>query len=159
MAAFIDWLSNTGLSAWIRESNSLWAYPGVITFHSVGLAIMVGLSAVIALRVLGVASGLPLAAMSRLYGMIWVGFVLNAVSGVLLLISEPTLLVNKLLWFKLALIAASITTIVRMNRRVLLTPEAKANRVPDGGRGLAYATLVLWSAATTVGRLTAYLGQ
>jgi hypothetical protein len=74
----LEWIGQTGLSSWIRESNSLWAYPGVITFHSVGLAVMVGLSTVIALRILGVASGLPLTAMSRLYSMIWVGFVIRS---------------------------------------------------------------------------------
>ena len=52
----LEWVSQTGLSTWIREGNSIWAYPMIITFHSAGLAVMVGLSCVVALRILGFAS-------------------------------------------------------------------------------------------------------
>jgi hypothetical protein len=69
------------------------------------------------------------------------------------------MLTNPLFWIKMALIAASIYVIVRVNRRVLQSPEAKRNVVAEGGKGLAIATLALWAAATTMGRLTAYLGQ
>lgn len=156
----LEWLESTSMSHWIRESSSLWAYPAIITAHSIGLAIMVGLSAVIALRILGVASGLSLASMARLYPTIWTGFLLNAVSGVLLIIGEPTvILTNPLLWIKLVLVAASVYVVILTRQRVLDTADARKDIVARGGRRLAVATLVLWSAATTAGRFTAYLGQ
>jgi hypothetical protein len=156
----LTWLEQTGLSVWIREGESLWAYPGIITFHSCGLAVMVGLSAVLALRVLGVAQGLPLAAMDKLYPAIWLGFWVNAVSGVGLIISDPvTMLTNPLMAIKLLLIAGAVTTLVLIRRRVLRAPAAQHGVVAPGGRKLAFATLLLWTAAMTVGRLTAYLGQ
>ena len=55
-----------------------------------GLAFFVGISSAIALRILGVAPGLPLAPFRKLYPVMWLGFFFNAVSGVLLLIIEPT---------------------------------------------------------------------
>jgi hypothetical protein len=132
----------------------------IITLHSAGLAVMVGLSVVVALRVLGVARALPLAAMRSLYPMMWLGFGVNAVSGVGLIISDPVgMLTNPLLFIKLALIAAAIYCIVKIERRVLRSPETETGAVPSGGRGLAVATLVLWAAATTIGRFTAYIGS
>jgi hypothetical protein len=131
----------------------------VITFHSAGLAVMVGLSVVVALRVLGVARALPLAAMRSLYPMMWLGFGVNAVSGVGLILADPVgMLTNPLLYVKLLLIAAAIGCIVRIDRHVLRPSEAQADLVPSGGKGVAFASLVLWVAATTVGRFTAYIG-
>ena len=156
----LEWISQTGLSTWIREGDTMWAYPMVITLHSAGLAVMVGLSVVVALRVLGVARALPLAAMSSLYPMMWFGFVVNAVSGVGLIISDPVgMLTNPLLFIKLLLIAAAIGCIVRIERRVLRSPEAQMDVVPTGGKGLALASLAFWAAATTTGRFTAYIGS
>jgi hypothetical protein len=152
-------IEQTGLSVWIREGDSVWAYPTVITLHSIGLAVMVGLSAVIALRILGVAPGLPLSALNKLYPTMWVGFWVNAFSGVGLIVADPvTMLTNPLMSVKLLLIAAAVTTLVLIRRRVLCSPAAQAGGAPSNGRGLAFASLALWTAATTVGRLTAYLG-
>ena len=156
----LEWISQTGLSTWIREGDTIWAYPMIITLHSAGLAVMVGLSVVVALRILGVARGLPLAAMRSVYPMMWLGFGVNAVSGVALIIADPVgMLTNPLVFIKLLLIAAAIVCIVRIERRVLRSSEAQAGVVPSGGKGLALASLVLWAAATTTGRLTAYLGS
>lgn len=156
---FLLWLEQTGLSTWIREGDSLWAYPAVITLHSIGLAVMVGLSAVVALRILGVAPGVPLAALEKLYPPMWLGFGINAVSGVALIVADPVKMVrNPLLWFKLLLIAIAVLNVVQIDRRVLRTPDARAGIVTSAGKRLAIASLVLWVAATTTGRLTAYLG-
>ena len=156
----LEWISQTGLSTWIREGDTIWAYPMIITFHSAGLAVMVGLSVVVALRILGVARALPLAAMRSLYPMMWLGFGVNAISGVGLIVSDPVgMLTNPLLSIKLLLIAGAIGCIVTIDRRVLRSPEAQSGVVPSGGKGLALASIVLWTAATTVGRLTAYIGS
>jgi hypothetical protein len=137
----------------------LWAYPGIITLHSVGLAIMVGLSTVVSLRLLGVAPDVPLAGMRRVLPWIWLGFGVNAVSGLLLIISEPgKMLTNQIFVIKMALIAGAVVTMVLMGR-VLRSPSADAGIVPRRARPLAVTSLVLWVAATTAGRLTAYLGE
>jgi alkylation response protein AidB-like acyl-CoA dehydrogenase len=54
------WLESTALSTWVRESGSLWAYPMVLTAHTVGMSLLVGANAVIDLRLLGVAPRVPL---------------------------------------------------------------------------------------------------
>jgi len=71
----LDYLQNLALAEWVRSSPSLFAYSTVLTAHGVGLGIVVGVNTVIALRLLGVARDIPLAALRRLYGMVWIGSV------------------------------------------------------------------------------------
>jgi len=33
--------------AWVRESNSLWAYPGILFLHTLTMALVVGISLMI----------------------------------------------------------------------------------------------------------------
>ena len=39
---FLDTLERTGLSTWIRESESAFAYYFVLVIHNIGLALLVG---------------------------------------------------------------------------------------------------------------------
>lgn len=157
--ATLVWLESTALATWIRESSSLLAYPGVISLHAVGLAVMVGLSTMIDFRLLGFAPGLPLAGMQSLYRWIWIGFWVNAVSGVgLLIASATTMLVNPLFYTKMGLIALSMITVVLINRAAF-APGNTSSGVTRRARTLAITSLVLWAATIVTGRLTAYLGN
>jgi hypothetical protein len=154
------WLESTVLATWVRESSSLLAYPGVISLHAVGLAMMVGLSAMIDLRLLGFAPGLPLAGMRSLHRWIWIGFWVNAVSGVALLVaSATTMLINPLFYIKMGLITLAVTNIILIDRAAFRPPGVTSNVVTRRARMLAITSLVVWAMTITVGRLTAYLGN
>jgi hypothetical protein len=154
------WLESTVLAIWVRESSSLLAYPGVISLHAVGLAMMVGLSAMIDLRLLGFAPGLPLAGMRSLQRWIWIGFWVNAVSGVALLVaSATTMLINPLFYIKMGLITLAVTNIILIDRAAFQPPGVTSNVVTRRARMLAITSLVVWAMTITVGRLTAYLGN
>ena len=58
--AFFNWLQNSAFTDWLLGSESVWAYPTVLTLHTAGLAALVGSSAVLQLRLLGVAPAVPL---------------------------------------------------------------------------------------------------
>ena len=149
------WIEDSALSVWMRESESLLAFPGVLTLHAIGLAFAVGTSAAIDLRVIGFLQGVPVAAMARFMPVFWFGFAVNAVSGFLLLIAYPTkALTNPLFYFKLSCIGAAVAMLVVIRRRVLAAPEPE--RVLDSARGFAVASLGLWAAAIAAGRLLAY---
>src|SRR5437016_5751128 len=90
MMNFYAWLEQTGLGSWIRESSTIWAYPSVLFMHTLGMGLVAGLSAAIALRILGFAREMPLSPLDKLYPVLWVGFWINAVSGTLLLIADAT---------------------------------------------------------------------
>ena len=145
-------------SIWVRESGSIWSYPTIIFFHSVGLAIIVGLSTAIDLRVLGVAPGLPIAPLKKLFPLMWAGFWINAISGLFLTMADaPAMLTSWLFLLKMAIIGAALVTMVSLKRR-LFRPPIAADVVTGAAKGLAAASLVLWTAAITAGRLTAYFG-
>jgi hypothetical protein len=83
----LEALENSALAAWVRESPSIFSYTLVLSLHAIGLAIVLGTSTLIALRLLGVAPAIPIESLRRLQGFIWFGFVVNLVSGLLLFIA------------------------------------------------------------------------
>ena len=84
------WLEGTALATWTRESPSIWAYPTILTLHTVGLGIVVGASAVIDFRLLGFAPRISLPSLlATVPDHLW-AFVLNAATGVLLFMSDAT---------------------------------------------------------------------
>jgi hypothetical protein len=119
------------------------------------MALLVGTSTVIDLRLLGVAKELQLATLKRLYPMIWTGFWLQVVSGLVLLVAYPTKsLTSPAFYIKLALIAAAMGVMVRLERR-LPSGDGEAPLFTSG-RPLAIWSLVLWFGAITAGRLITY---
>ena len=63
------------------SSNSIWAYPTVLTLHTFGMMVLVGAALMIDLRLLGFGRGIPLQSMDRLFSVMWGAFALNAVTG------------------------------------------------------------------------------
>ena len=150
-------IEESGLSIWIRESTSLFAFWFVLSFHAVGMGLLVGASAVIALRILGVAPDLPLAPLKGLYRVIWVGFWIQVVSGIFLLIAYPTKsLTNPDFYIKLALIGFAMTMMQMLKNRVFIDSGLSEAAMMEKGRTLAAWSLVLWVGAVTSGRLLAY---
>lgn len=157
--AFLSWLEDSALGTWVRESSSLWAYPSILFMHTVGLGFLVGLNAVIALRLLGVARRLPLAPMDKFYGVIWAAFWINALSGTALLIADATTkLTNPVFYIKMGFILLALTNMVLIRRRVFRDPGVDAKPVGGAARLLAVTSLVFWTGAITAGRLMAYFG-
>ena len=153
MADLLAWIEGTSLATWTRESPSIWAYPTILTLHTVGLGIVVGMSTVIDLRLLGYGRRIPLDAISGLFRMIAWAFVLNAVTGVLLFMSDATTKGRQpILYIKLSLIGLALWNTV-IARRIVREEAGE----PSRNRLVALTSLVLWSAAITAGRLMAYV--
>jgi len=53
-------LSKSSFSTWLLSSNSIWAYPTVLTLHTFGMMVLVGAALMIDLRLLGFGRGIPL---------------------------------------------------------------------------------------------------
>jgi hypothetical protein len=152
-------IENTGFGIWVRESGSVWSYPTIIFLHSLGLAFLVGMNAVLAFRLLGLAPRVPLAALERLYPIMWAGFWVNAASGVALSIADAaTMFVSGLFYLKLGLIAAAVVNMACIKRYVFAHPRGDVATVTTPARFMATLSLVLWAGAITAGRLTAYIG-
>ena len=156
MMSFLSGLESSAFSSWLRESPSLFAYPFVLFLHAVGLVFAAGPSALIGLRLLGVGSGLPVAPFDRFFPVIWTGFWVSAVTGVVMLVVDATAkLANPLFGVKMAFVAASVVLMVLVRRRV--RAAGAGGREPSPGRWLALASLVCWAGAIAAGRFMAFL--
>jgi hypothetical protein len=156
----MDWLAtleNSGLATWLRESNTIWAYPLVLTLHTVGLALLVGANWVLDLRILGVLGQVAIADLAWTFRVMWIGFWVNAVSGAMLFAADATTKGSTRLFVgKLALVGLGVVVIVLTKRA--LHPSGVAAATPgSAARALAMASIALWIAAIAAGRLMAYV--
>ncbi len=154
---FLRTIEDSGLSTWLRESESPFAFYFVLLFHTFGLALLVGANTVVDLRILGVAREIPLAPLKRLFRIMWVGFGINAITGVLLIIAYPTkALTNPVFYIKLTLIAFAIWVITMLQDRVFDVSGLDEKSMMARGATLARWSLLLWIGAISAGRLLAY---
>jgi hypothetical protein len=148
------WLETSALSVWVRESPSVFAFPIILACHTIGMGFLAGMNAAIALRLLGFAPGVPLAAARRVFPVLWAGFWLNAISGVVLLVGYPTkALTNPVFYVKLLCVAIGLIVQTVIRRRLL---EDEERDVPLWGKTFACASLLLWAAVIFSGRFLAY---
>ena len=145
------WLEESAFSIWMRESPSLFAFPGILAAHTIGLGLLAGLNAALDLRLLGAARNIPATAFRRFLPLMWIGLWLNVVTGIALVVGYPTkALTNPVFWVKLGLIAASLLVLRAILRGV------GAAEPPRTLKWLAAASLAGWAGAITAGRLLAY---
>jgi hypothetical protein len=155
--ALFQRLQNSAFTEWFLGSPSIWAYPTVLTLHTVGMAILVGASFVINLRVLQVSGAIPLNRLQPLYRFIWIGFAINLLSGVVLFVTEAAdRVVDPVFYVKMASIAAALLLGVVLKRRTIDRTDAPQVATVRS-RSLAAASLGLWTIAIVAGRLMAYL--
>ena len=140
----------------MRESTSVFAFPAILTLHTVGLAFLAGPNAALDLRILGVAPRLEASPLARLFPVMWAGFWLNAVTGTALVVAYPAkALTNPLFYVKLALVATALVVLQVLRRRLGEIPTSGA-RAATGLRVLAAGSLALWLATIFSGRWLAY---
>ncbi|MEO8099982.1 MAG: hypothetical protein ABI811_19945 [Acidobacteriota bacterium] len=152
---FLTWVEQLSFSTWIRESGSLWGYSLILTLHTIGLSMLVGISFALDLRLLGFGKDLPIGPFERYYPLLWIGFWINALSGVILLMADATTkMINPVFYVKMGLIGFAVWNVVIIRKRMFHA----SGGLPPNARALALISLTLWVTATTAGRLMAYLG-
>lgn len=159
MINFLQELENIGFSTWVRESGSLWSFPGILLIHTYGMAIVVGIIAAVDIHILGLAPALPLAPMQKVLPVVWAAFWINAVTGVILLVADATTkMTNPDFGVKMAFILLAVINQRIIEKRVLADPEVDRKPFSTNAKMLAVLSLALWVGAITAGRLMAYVG-
>jgi hypothetical protein len=160
----LSWLESTSLAVWVAESPSVWAQPTVLTLHTAGLAVLVGASWVLDLRLLGINRHVPLAAFRWVFPVVAIGLTVNILTGVLLFIKNASTLGTAAPFLvKMFLVAGSVATLIPIRAHVLRADDVSgAGAALPGATGgsirlWAVASILFWSAAVTAGRLLAYL--
>ena len=156
MTALLTSLGASAFSTWMRESPSIWAYPTILTLHTLGLGVLVGANWMVDLRVLGFARAIPLSVLARAFPIMWAGFWLNAATGVLLFIADPTKATTTIFMWKLAIIAVGVAFVLVLKRK-LYGRGVEMDRVSFGVKTMAALSLVIWIAAIATGRWMAYV--
>lgn len=153
---FLVWLEASGLAEWVRMSVP--GYPSMITAHAVGMAVMVGLSLLLDLRLLGWFSGIPLSALHRLLKVAWLGFAVNFLSGTALFAAQATTyIVDVVFMSKLALVFLGAITAAILQPQIANAGAWSGGQAPGNTKLVAAVSLVFWIGAIILGRLTAYL--
>ena len=154
MLSLLGRIEASALSTWIRESDAIYAFPGILVVHTLGMALAAGSAAAIALRLLGVAPQIPLTSLRELVRVAWIGLLLNICSGILLVVAYPTkALTNPIFYLKLLAICATVAVVRYLDRRVL-SVEGETATQP---RKLVSTMLLVLTALTIItGRLLPY---
>ena len=157
MEEFLLKLQESDFGVWVSSAPTLLAYPTILMLHTVGLAMIVGPAWVLDVRLLGYGARLPVETLRGAFRIMWIGFIINASTGMALFISEADDKGMKwIFWVKLASIALALVVTTRLRRAVFgagIAPDV----APPNARTLAKASLLLWFVAITAGRLMAYV--
>jgi hypothetical protein len=157
---FLHMIEETSFSSWVRESPSVWAFPVILLIHTLGMGIIVGVSAGIDLRILGMAPALRLAPMEKFLPILWLGFWSNAITGTMLLMADASMkLTNPDFYVKMAFIALSLINLSMIRKHVFRDPLIETGKFSSKARFLAWTSLFCWLVVITSGRLLAYVGQ
>ena len=154
----IDAIENSAYAVWVRESPSIWAYTTILSLHAMGLAIIVGINTIVALRLLGYVPDIPIAKLRKLYPWMYLGFTVNAASGLSLLAANLTNdLHNWMFYVKLSMIALAMINLELTRSNVFDDPlVVNGTGVPASAKKFAIASIVFWTIAIIAGRLTEY---
>ena len=147
-------IEQTGLSKWIRYSPSMFGFYFILLGHTIGLSLLVGANAIVDLRILGVASALPLKPMKKLFGFMWTGLGINVTTGLLLLTGYPTKALTDLdFYVKISFITLAVVIMRRLYLGVFSQPGLTEVDMMAKGKTMAKLSLLLWIGAISAGRM------
>ena len=153
----LEWLENTGLARMVQES--LWGYPIVLSSHAVGMAVLAGIVLVFNFRVMGMAPAIPFSALHTMYRFALAGLVINAISGVMLFVSNADAFwVSTPFWTKLALLTVGIILMVKMSRQMFNPKDTSDDMTASKQlKTMAMVSSIAWLGVIIAGRLIAYI--
>src|ERR1051326_3024537 len=130
--ALFEWLEQTNIGHWIGSANTIWAFPTIVTVHTLSMGIVAGCNYVIALRILGVGRQIPVAPMEKLYPLIWSGVASSIVSGALLFVGGATRVgPNPTFYIKLALVTLAIMSTQLLRKQAFGFPGLVQDLLPS----------------------------
>ena len=157
---FCQWLGQTRLSVTIQSVS--WVVPTVQTVHILCVAIIVTYSAMLDLRLMGIAGkGRSIGRMTRdSMPWIWNALKVLAATGTILIIAEPAReLTNAAFWLKMSLLAVGIALTVFVQRGVRKDDdywESSASKRRTA-RVVATVSVLVWISVASAGRWIGYV--
>src|SRR5690606_34269392 len=159
LAGFAAWLQATSFSTTLQST--AWVVPLLQSLHILMIGVVFVSILAVALKVLGwlrVDETLE-RVWSRFAPFLWIGLVVMAGTGLLLVVAEPVReLMSISFRIKMLLLVIGIAGAVAFGRRIARATgdPAAMQSVPGSMRAAAIATVVLWLAVIFLGRAIAY---
>ncbi len=156
---FCQWLSQTPLSVWLRESP--YPFPILIIIHIISIALFGGMVVMGNLRVLGWAMrAVPVSQMiGQFRAWKWVAFAILLISGLLIAASDPLeYYSNIMFWISLGVLALAGVNAAIFRYGVYRTVAAwdEATVAPPSARRWAGVSLAIWIGLIFIGRAIAF---
>jgi hypothetical protein len=156
MLMFLADVEQTAFSLWVRESPSLLAFPFILYLHTLGLALLAGVSVGLDIWLLARRT-LPPFELKGVYGVMWLGFGINALSGLALLTAYPAkALTNWVFFAKMLFVVVAMWVLERLKRELVVADGAASRAVSPRARQLALLSMIVWAATIFAGRFLAY---
>jgi hypothetical protein len=131
-------------------SSTEWGYAIVLSLHAIGMAILVGVSLMLSIRVLGFASFIPVTAMAPYWRVAQGGFVLNLFSGIALFCgSASEMYFNWAFRTKIVLVFVGLLLTWWLVKICI----KRSDKVSTAHARLAAVTTLIWVLAIIAGRL------
>jgi hypothetical protein len=136
-----------------------WAWPIAESVHFIGLCLLIGTVGMFDLRLLGLATRIPIWALHRLIPIGLVGFGLNAVTGAMFLMTEPDQYIyNPAFHIKMGFImAAGVNALMFYvtSYREVNAPGSSLD-APRAAKIIATISFSLWMGVIIAGRLLTF---
>jgi hypothetical protein len=154
---FLESLENTGISLFIRESDSLLSFPTILTSHAFGYCFILATNAIVSARMLGFATSIPFKPLRKLFPVMWAGLILTTITGLMLVMAAAQKRVpNPILWVKMILLAVATPMMWKFQMKVFEDPSVDENNIPASARTMAACQIALWLLIMISGRLIPY---
>jgi hypothetical protein len=154
-------LESSPFSVWVK-GDSLWGWPFVVTIHTLGTAVVIGLIFIITLRLLGLFETIPYTSLKRLFPVLWVAFVVEFATGFALWATKPTRYVVDgafLLKFLFVIVGIALTVYLYGTMKREAAAWDTSGAVSSNGVKFIAPTLLAWCTVLVLARLTAMLGS
>lgn len=159
MEQFSAWIMTTGPSHWMQN------YPGLVvylqTIHILAIAMVLSSALMISLRMLRFTHmQTMMQTVHRFIPWLWIGLVVLAITGIMLILGEPkrTLNYNVAFMLKMAMlvVAVGLTTAFQLSLQANVARWEGNTRAESTTRAFAVVMLLLWFAIAVCGRWIAY---
>jgi hypothetical protein len=154
-----EWLEGTEYADWVRES---WGWPIALTVHAFGTAVVIGVTFIIALRLVGLFQTIPFTTLRKFIPVIWIAVAFQVLSGFTLWMTKPAKYVADPMFDSMitfVIIGAILNAYFQGTLRREAAAWDAAGKVTSRGARFVAATTLAWTAVLIAGRLTAYLSS
>ena len=129
--------------------------------EAAGTAVVIGFIFIIDLRLIGFFRAIPYTSLNKLFPVMWIAVVFQALSGFSLWMTKPTKYVTDgafVAKFSFVILGIVVIWIFQYTFKREAANWEAAGTVSSRGIKLVGASFLVWSAVLIAGRLTAYLG-